>query len=161
MLVLKRFVINLVITLELILGHHRNDGLALQDSNKGKGESVNCSHPGEEDNDIHIDLGQHSDDDSCTSITAEISPHFRPGAWFDIVDAAFGDRPLRFTGPLFFDASHVPCKSGKHASPARASLWEIHPVYAIDVCQNIAKARCLASDESAWIPLHRWRGDEN
>jgi hypothetical protein len=128
-------------------------------SNKDKGESVNCNHSGEEDNDIHIDLAVHNTDAPCTSVTAEVSPHFRPDVWFDIVDEDFGNRPLRFTGPLMFDASHTPCQPGKSTNPKRASIWEIHPVYAIDVCQFRAASRCSASNESAWTPLHQWLGN--
>src|SRR5262249_34588776 len=86
-------------------------------SNTSNGESVNCHDTGEEDNDVHVDLGKKHDDPPCSSVTAEISPHFRPDIWFDIVDQDFGDRPLRFTGPLFFDASHTPCKPGKTINP--------------------------------------------
>ena len=55
-------------------------------SNLSKGESNNCKHGGKENNDIHIELGRTSDDDPCTGITAEISPHFRPVSWdrFDV-----------------------------------------------------------------------------
>jgi hypothetical protein len=45
------------------------------------GESVNCNIPGEPTNDIHVAIGQALDAPECTSITAEIIPHFRPHAW--------------------------------------------------------------------------------
>jgi hypothetical protein len=31
-------------------------------------------------------------------------------------------------------------------------VWEIHPIYAIDVCKLTSKEACIA-DESAWIPF--------
>ena len=48
-------------------------------SNLSSGETVNCKQKGAENNDIHIVLGEKSpNDDECTSVTAEMSPHFRP-----------------------------------------------------------------------------------
>jgi hypothetical protein len=40
---------------------------------------------------------------------------------------------VRLTGPLFYDASHDPCTPTKKSSPARRSIWEIHPLYGIEV----------------------------
>src|SRR5215471_16319279 len=50
----------------------------------GGGESVNCNGPNEEDNDIHIALGDSASTKECASVTAEISPHFRPASWNEI-----------------------------------------------------------------------------
>ena len=129
-------------------------------SNTGRGESVNCHATGQEGNDIHLVLSQHQDDDECLSVTAEISPHFRPEVWTNIVGLDFENRPVRFTGPLFFDASHVPCRPGKQITPKRSSIWEIHPVYSIDVCKSKATARCKASDDSMWQPFDSWVGEQ-
>src|SRR6266850_5768374 len=84
---------------------------------------------------------------------AEIIPHFRPHAWTMLATLngpnvvtlrqnARLDRPLRFTGQLMFDASHLPCSNGQPASeaPARTSSWEVHPVYRIDVCTALTLA---------------------
>jgi hypothetical protein len=127
-------------------------------SNTSKGESVNCKHGGAANNDIHVDLVAAPDDPACRSITAEISPHFRPRAWErDVLDTV-RDRPLRVTGHLFFDAAHRPCRNDSDGvQPKRASLWEIHPVYAIDVCRRRTLRGCRATDESAWIPLESYR----
>jgi hypothetical protein len=43
---------------------------------------------------------------------------------------------VRLKGQLFFDASHVPCRPGKPVNPARSSVWEIHPIYSVDVCKR-------------------------
>jgi hypothetical protein len=59
---------------------------------------------------------------------------------------------VRVTGQLFFDGSHSPCAGGK-GSPKRASLWEIHPVYALDVCSGKTIADCPVDDETKWQPL--------
>lgn len=136
-------------------------------SNVNNGESVNCQTPGQESNDIHIVLGQTPDDDPCKSVTAEMSPHFRPDMWTpDVLDQLAG-RPLRFTGQLFFDASHKPCSNSSRASPPRRALFEIHPVYAVDVCRaptvgdkSALLQQCANGDEDNWVSLQAWLGDE-
>lgn len=128
-------------------------------SNLGAGEAVNCKTSGQDNNDIHIALVyDKEEDDLCNSVTAEISPHFRPEVWEEITHHRFGKRPIRITGPLFFDASHQPCKGAKRASPPRFSLWEIHPVYALDVCKKKTLASCKAGRESDWMPFDEWAG---
>src|SRR6266516_1037592 len=125
-------------------------------SNRSKGEAVNCKTGGAEHNDIHLDLVRSSNEPACKSITAEIIPHFRPAAWeVDILKLAqFKDHPMRFTGQLFFDASHRPCRNDSDkVAPKRASIWEIHPVYAIDVCKFKSLNQCRASNRSVWTPL--------
>ena len=43
---------------------------------------MNCNLPSKEENDIHIELMNESDEeDPCKSVTAEMSPHFRPAEW--------------------------------------------------------------------------------
>ena len=125
-------------------------------SNRSKGEAVNCKKGGAENNDIHLDLVRSPDQPACKSITAEIIPHFRPAAWeVDVLKLAkFKDQPMRFTGHLFFDASHKPCAHDRDkVAPKRASIWEIHPVYAVDVCKFKSLNRCSASNESVWTPI--------
>jgi hypothetical protein len=69
---------------------------------------------------------------------------------------------VRIAGQLFFDGSHVACtsegKAGfnpitKHNDFERLALWEIHPIYAIDICKHSEKSQCSASDRSAWFPF--------
>ena len=135
-----------------------------------KGEDVNCKTRGNEFNDIHISLsatpvpaGKLSNAVRCKAITAEISPHFRPAAW-DKFDAAvntkvFKTRPVRLTGTLLFDAAHRPCAKGTPipGNPVRISIWEIHPIYAIDVCKNTTLTRCKATDDTAWTPFDQFK----
>lgn len=128
----------------------------------GDGESVNCKHlPGLDSslitsNDVHIVLVAPGVKDECMSVTAEISPHFRPKSWQRFHNMGVNELGLdinkkepeakginfkqfemvRITGPLFYDASHDPCSPGHHSSPARRSLWEIHPAYKLDVKVN-------------------------
>jgi|HubBroStandDraft_3_1064219.scaffolds.fasta_scaffold32756_2 hypothetical protein len=126
----------------------RSDGTA--------GESVNCDRPGNENNDIHVVLAEARGNSECASVTAEVIPHLRPAAWTPtaITASNASKKPLRFTGQLFFDASHHPCKDGKSTDgPPRVSEWEIHPVYRIEVCTAASAAQCTIDDDSVWTPL--------
>ena len=40
--------------------------------------------------------------------------------------------------------------------PFRSSLWEIHPVYAFEVCTNTDATKCKENDDSAWRPYDQW-----
>jgi hypothetical protein len=126
------------------------------------GESVNCKSGDLDMNDIHIDLAESASllnqTDECLTVTAEIIPHYRPASWdrFDVnpkTAVAAQGLPLkgakvRISGQLFFDASHTPCVGGQGETPRRRSLWEIHPVYSIEVFDD-AKQQFIALDEWA------------
>lgn len=125
--------------------------------NRGQGESVNCkgvptraAASGIDRNDLHVVLVAPGVTKECLSVTAEISPHFRPDSWRrfhnmkknslgeDVNAEATGVnfkklRKVRITGTLFYDSIHEPCSPGRRASPSRRSSWEIHPVYKLDV----------------------------
>jgi hypothetical protein len=120
------------------------------------GESVNCYRPSDEENDIHIVLGEQTQADECLSVTAEMSPHFRPAKWTADNVNSVGEHPIRVTGQLFYDSSHVICQPGKRITPKRASLWEIHPVYAFEVCTLTDIAACKAAPGSDWQPLDQF-----
>jgi len=126
-------------------------------SNVGTGESVNCKQPDKESNDIHIVLGENSNhDDECSSVTAEMSPHFRPDSWNPSVLTDHNEHLYRFTGQIFFDASHSPCQGGK-GSPKRSAIWEIHPVYGVDICVDTSNHCTLESDQN-WVALSDFVG---
>ena len=138
----------------------------------GSGESVNCNGSTEEQNDIHIALGAAADSQECESVSAEISPHYRPASWNEIghfetfnsstreyvpnpaLAARLQAQPYRITGQLFFDASHAPCPCGTSCSPIRASDWEIHPIYNIEVCK--AGTSCDESSDRDWLAFDTW-----
>ena len=125
----------------------------------GKGENVNCKLTEKDENDIHIELTiDRSDDDPCNGVTAEMSPHFRPEEWDRLVELEKFDRPIRVTGPLFFDDSHTPCHDNVRPNPKRASVWEIHPVYQFEICSAKAKdlKACDVKNDSVWVPLDQW-----
>jgi hypothetical protein len=119
------------------------------------GEAVNCGLPGNEPNDIHIPTVQATTGtaaDECQSVTAEMSPHGRPDGWTPKALQGLG-APVRITGQLFFDGSHKPCTPDTVRNPKRVSSWEIHPVYAVDVCSASTLAECPIEDDSKWHPL--------
>jgi hypothetical protein len=127
-------------------------------SNVGSGESVNCKLKPAESNDIHIVLGQNSNqDDECSSVTAEMSPHFRPDTWTPNNMNQNNARLFRFTGQLFFDASHKPCTGSTGPNPKRSSLFEIHPVYEVEVCGD-AHNSCTVDSDQNWISLSDFVG---
>jgi len=123
-------------------------------------------------NDIHMATVATPDSKECESISAEILPHYRPDSWNQIgndesynsrtkkyttnpgVDARLKTHPYRITGQLFFDASHEVCPCGTSCSPIRASLWEIHPVYSIEVCK--AGTPCDENNDSDWLAFDKW-----
>ncbi len=126
------------------------------------GEGVNCKNSLLEWNDIHVALTETAGAEECSSVTAEIIPHFRPALWerFDsnACTSPHVTNPLpiknlrvRITGQLFFDGSHTPgpCQgqSGANSFPRR-SVWEVHPVYAIEVF-DAAKNRFVTLEEWA------------
>ncbi|MGA8763323.1 MAG: hypothetical protein WB562_10705 [Candidatus Sulfotelmatobacter sp.] len=122
-------------------------------SNVGSGESVNCKRKDAESNDIHIVLGKNSNqDEECSSVTAEMSPHFRPDTWTPDNMNHNNARLFRFTGHLFFDASHKPCSGSTGPNPKRSSLWEIHPVYAVEICGD-TRNDCKVDSDQNWIAL--------
>jgi hypothetical protein len=130
-------------------------------SNVGKGETVNCKTGGQEFNDIHIVVASSpTEKNMCKTVTAEMTPHLRPEVWTaDNLDKLQGTK-VRFTGHLFFDSAHNPCKqlaegSFQKASPARISVWEVHPVYSLDVCEA---ASCAADSDAGWTSFEEFIG---
>lgn len=144
----------------------------------GSGENVNCNQPDEPENDIHINLvatpappkPKANDPDAeqkkadrkaalCKAIVAEVIPHFRPDIFDPKLLFAVAKRrfPVKIAGQLFFDAAHRPCDGDTpRDSSVRGSLWEIHPIYSIDVCKHKTLAQCPATDGSAWQPLDQF-----
>lgn len=142
----------------------------------GNGESVQCNLLGCAYNDIHITLAEDPNETKlCHTIVAEIIPHYRPPAWdlFDSPDYTnfFKTHPVKITGQLFFGGSHVPCTAEGKAgnNPARdnakdferLALWEIHPIYGIDLCKFNDRSQCNPANHKAWFPfteLRTWLG---
>lgn len=115
------------------------------------GEKVNCNEKGNPPNDIHIVLAaKQGETDECTSTTAEMSPHYRPAGWTPQRLAGL-QKPVRIRGQLFYDNSHAVCGKSK-PNPKRASLWEVHPVYSIDVCKmtDLDQCRKAIDNDAQW-----------
>ena len=149
----------------------------LSDGRSARGEAVDCDNPEPDWNDIHIALSPSRKPpvDECSTVVAEISPHYRPAVWSRFHDGRIAEIEaltpgllknlvienktdktpelyMRLTGPLFYDASHRPCvfKDGKiveRHSPERFSIWEIHPIYRIEVYDRARKR---------WVDFDRW-----
>ena len=122
-------------------------------------ESVNCGKDvpgGAAFHDIHISIVQNSTQDECSGVVVEMIPHHRPDGWTaaSVQSVANAQLPVRVTGQLMFDSSHSPCTDGNaiHGDPARASLWEIHPVYKFEVCPQ---GDCNSG--TGWEPLEVWK----
>jgi hypothetical protein len=119
-------------------------------------EGVNCHATDDATTDIHINVSQASDDE-CQGIVAELIPHLRPAALtHDAVKAMLAPtsgshKIVRVTGQLFNDAEHhAAChQSGQ---PSRLSVWEVHPIYLLDICNNSTLADCSIDDNSVWTP---------
>lgn len=122
------------------------------------GEAVNCNVLGMDANDIHIvlmPLDAKDDTSECESLTAEMIPHFRPAAWDQLDMKTPTANPVRVTGQLFYDDAHRACKDGK-GSPARRTVWEIHPTYQLDVCKGTTETACDSANAAAWVPYDQW-----
>jgi hypothetical protein len=66
-------------------------------------------------------------------------------------------RPMCFTGHAFYDGFHKPSVGTTPGdSSRRISAWEIHPIYAIEVCINTSLSGCPRDDASRWRPLRVW-----
>jgi len=123
-------------------------------SDVARGEAANCNLPGKATNDISIALLRDPSDDECLSTTAEMSPHYRPPDWTpeNLLKASAG-HPVRINGQLFFDGSHIPCSGSSRPNPRRASVWEIHPVYSVEVCAQVTTSECEGV-AAKWTPLN-------
>jgi hypothetical protein len=135
------------------------------------GEEVNCKISGSAHSDIHIVLVDPAsggrEQDECSSVTAEMSPHFRPSPWSQLNKKIPTSNVIRVTGPLFFDNAHVPCGGltkvttgpKKDRAPFRSSLWELHPVYQFEVCAETDATKCNGNDPSVWKAYDQWVKD--
>jgi hypothetical protein len=131
----------------------------------GSSETVNCHcGPNPLSIDVHMALADHQmnlagatkDADLCTnSFVSETIPHLRP-AYLELtaVQPIVGKKIVKITGPLLFDGSHRPCQGTQRGSsdPARLTVWEIHPVYKIEVCTKTTLDQC-AADSANWQPV--------
>lgn len=130
------------------------------------GSSVTCDFMGgPKVSEIQVNLSQVSaprDAPDCDTIVAKLVTHYRP-IWWDDIDIKTPDGPVRITGQLFYDDSVESCQrsasgmvSATGMQSPRSTRWEIHPIYAIDVCVASAAVECDASNGTLWVPYHQW-----
>jgi hypothetical protein len=111
----------------------------------GTGESTNCKFLDGDDVDWHIYLAQQSADTSIgKTVIVETTPRFRKNRnWdFTVMERFVGQGPVRISGFLMLDPEHR-----SQVGTARGTVWEIHPVTKIEVCD---KASCA---EGEWKDL--------
>lgn len=94
-------------------------------------ESCNCNLKEDENNDFHLVTGHKKTTPEDDSITAEITPRFRPDGWTltKLQKLAKDKAFVRLTGYLMLDTQHL-----NSNSPARVTDWELHPLTAMQVC---------------------------
>jgi hypothetical protein len=131
-------------------------------ANRSNGESVNCNRGGRARNDVHIHIAptpSKAKANFCDAIIAEMPPHLRPDHFDGEALMEADGIPIRITGQLFYDGSH-PNKTcpapAKQKAQGRASSWEIHPVYTVDVCRFTTLATCDPRNDSRWQSLEDW-----
>ena len=135
----------------------------------GSSETVNCHCPDLFSGgnplsiDVHMALADHpvtlakatKDATLCTdTFVAETIPHLRPASLeLAAIQPLVGKKIVKVTGQIFFDGSHRPCQGTTRGSsdPARFTVWEIHPVYKIEVCTKNTINDCGA-DSANWQP---------
>lgn len=109
---------------------------------KGSGESVNCGWTSEEETDWHIALVGDPSQEEKESVVVEPTPRIKikhPGwtkkrlaPWTKPKGGTGKTLPaVRISGWTMLDPSHR-----NHLEKYRATLWEIHPVTAIEVWKN-------------------------
>lgn len=89
-----------------------------------------------------------------TALVSAGPARFRPESWTPDKLNSIQDRLLRLRGPSFYDGSHTPCHDNMRPNPQPISVWEIHPVYSLDVCKQKGKT-C-----QDWVSLDEWNGIE-
>jgi len=137
------------------------------DARSGSLETVNCDCGKPDQTDVQIVVADHPlnlqakptsvadrDTELCSnSFIAETIPHRRPAALelAAIEPLRYKKAIVKITGQLFFDASHRPCYGSAHtkADPSRLTVFEIHPVYDIEVCSQNTMTQCT-SDSKEW-----------
>lgn len=140
----------------------------------GSSETVDCNCTEPDAIDVHIAVADHlldlqtapanatkeqkhevtvkNDAQLCTnSIVVETIPHKRPAALeLKAIEPLRDKKIVKITGPLMFDASHRPCNGTTPGTgdPARVTVFEIHPVYDIEVCSQSALTQCTANSSN-------------
>lgn len=113
--------------------------------NSGSGESTNCHFHSDDDVDWHIYLQQNPADGMDKAVIVETTPRIRKLHHWNpaVLDKSVGTgNPIRVTGFLMVDPEHR-----NQVGKFRGTIWEIHPVTNIEVCNA---STCGDAD---WVPL--------
>lgn len=135
-------------------------------ANISHGESVNCKRGKSTWNDVHIHVAPTASKakaNFCKAVIAEMSPHLRPDNWNGGNLMLADGIPVRLTGQLFYDTSHTSAvcpSSTRDKAKARASSWEIHPVYRVDVCRFTTLQTCDPREDSKWKTFDEWLAEQ-
>lgn len=120
-----------------------------------------CEQFGYENNDYLLNVGEFAGDTEYDTIVAVMTPHTRNPAWDleRLRRIARTATMVRITGQLFYDSKHRVNRDPVHeleGQPRRLSLWEIHPVSAIEVCRMKQQSDCRSKD-ATFEPLESAR----
>jgi len=100
----------------------------------GTGETTNCKFLEPDDVDWHIYLAESPSDTGLEkAVIVETTPRIRQKRhWdFNVLERYVGKGPVRISGFLMLDPEHR-----SQVGTARATVWEIHPVTKIEVCDD-------------------------
>jgi hypothetical protein len=117
------------------------------------GESVNCNLRGEANNDIHIPVTETKNGSEFEAIVVEIIPQGRSANLTSNEVETLRGKVLLIEGGLFYDNLHFANGDASNpmpGQPKRFSLWEIHPVTSVKVCQKATVSQCDPDRASDW-----------
>ncbi len=131
-----------------------DSGAASSGAHPGGVESVNCRLSKSEERDVHVPVVARPDQPECEGVVVEPIPQTRAEhpSWTSsgLRHLARQKKLVMFVGPLFWDNEHEvnrDCGHLKSGQPKRMSLWEIHPVTDLYVCDA---GTCSADDRTGW-----------
>ena len=130
-----------------------NDPQKHHGAHPNTGETVNCNLRDPDSNDFHIPVVADPNDKDCKSVTAEMIPQGRAARWtLDLLHDQIAPqrKQVMVVGPLFYDNAHdvdSNCTSPSSGNPKRLSLFEVHPVRELYVCN---RGSCTADDMAGW-----------
>ena len=134
-----------------------DNGSPSSGAHPGGVESVNCRLTKPEERDVHIPVVPRPDQPECEGVVVEPIPQTRAAhpSWTvgPMRQLAHQRKLVMFVGPLLWDNEHrvnPDCGHLKSGQPRRMSLWEIHPVTELYVCDS---GSCTADDKSGWRRL--------
>jgi hypothetical protein len=131
-----------------------DNGSPSSGAHEGGIESVNCRLTKPEERDVHVPVVASPEHTECEGVVVEPIPQLRAEhpSWATgpLRQLAQQKKLVMFVGPLFWDNEHKvnpDCGHPRTGQPRRMSLWEIHPVTELYVCDS---GTCTADDKTGW-----------